>query len=99
MIPDIDKYLSCLDQYNWPEKDKIEMIRTVWHMMEARADIAFNQNPVQLSCAQNKNIASQSPTNTLSSKGALTHQFHPVAVANDNVAPVKTSAKGDEHAA
>lgn len=97
MIPNIDKYLPFLDKYDWSREEKIEMIHAVWRMMEAHADTTFGLNPVQLSCAQNKNIASQSPVNTLSSKGAFTQQFRPLG-ANDDTTPA-TSTKGDEHAA
>lgn len=97
MIPDIDKYLPFLDQYDWPKKDKIEIIHAVWRMMEAQADKAFGLSAVQLSCGQSKNITSQNQQSTLDSKNSPTQKFRPIA-ANDDIAP-KPSEKGGQNAA
>lgn len=58
MKSSIERYLPYLDQHDWSREQKIEMIRTVWRVMEAEADKAFGLNPVQLPCGQIENIAS-----------------------------------------
>lgn len=45
--PDIDKYLPYVDHLDMPKEDKIELIHTVWHIMEAFVDRAFGLHPSQ----------------------------------------------------
>ena len=90
----IEKYLPHLDQYDWSLEEKIEMLHAMWRLTEAQADKAFGLNSMQLSCGQNKNIASQPSPHSLDSKAEFTAQSRPDAANDDN-----PDMKGDQHAA
>jgi hypothetical protein len=45
--PDIEKYLSYVDHLDLSREEKIELINTVWHIMEAFVDHAFGMHPAQ----------------------------------------------------
>lgn len=47
MTPDIEKYRAYVDGFDLPEERKIELIHTVWQMMQSFADRAFGDDPVQ----------------------------------------------------
>lgn len=41
MLPDIDKYIPYLDEYDLPRAQKEYIIRTVWTFVESYADLEF----------------------------------------------------------
>ena len=45
--PDIEKYLPHVDHLDLTREEKIELINTVWHIMEAFVDHAFGMHPAQ----------------------------------------------------
>jgi hypothetical protein len=45
--PDIEKYLPHVDHLDLTREEKIELIHTVWHIMEAFVDSAFGLHPSQ----------------------------------------------------
>ena len=47
MLPDIAKYSHHLDSFDLSEERKVELIRTVWGIMEGFVDQAFGAHPVQ----------------------------------------------------
>jgi len=51
MTPDIDKYRAYVDRFDLTEEQKIELIHTVWQIMENFADRAFGNDPTQLALA------------------------------------------------
>lgn len=90
----LEKYLPYLDQYEWSREEKTQVLYAMWRLTEAQADKAFSLNSVQLSCGQNKNIASEFSSYTVDSKG--TNNVHTsIKAANDDVA----QAKGGQHVA
>lgn len=63
MTPDIDKYRRFVDRFDLSEEQKIELIYTVWRIMEGFAYRAFGLDPVQQVVAQSdqKNAFGKSP--------------------------------------
>lgn len=59
--PDVEKYRRYVDHFDISEKDKVELIHTVWRIMESFVDRAFGLDPVQqqrlLASAANSNDA------------------------------------------
>lgn len=47
MKPDIQKYRKFVDHLDLSEEEKIELIHTVWGIMEAFVDQAFGLHPSQ----------------------------------------------------
>ena len=47
MLPDIDKYMPYLDEYDLPRAQKEDIIRTVWTFVESYADLEFGLHPSQ----------------------------------------------------
>lgn len=47
MLPDIDKYMPYLDEFDMSREEKADLIRTVWGFVEAYADKAFGLHPCQ----------------------------------------------------
>ncbi len=47
MQPDIEKYRKYVNQFDLSEERKIELIHTVWRIMESFVDRAFGDDPVQ----------------------------------------------------
>ena len=68
MTLNVEKYLCYLSHYEWSRDEKVEMLRAVWRVMEAEADKAFDLNPVQLSCGQDKNTPSHSQHSIVDSR-------------------------------
>lgn len=48
MQPDLEKYRPYVDRYDLTEEQKVELIHTVWTIMESFVDSAFGTHPVQL---------------------------------------------------
>lgn len=48
MPPDIEKYRRYVDGFDLSEERKVELIHTVWAIMESFVDRAFGLHPVQL---------------------------------------------------
>ena len=44
---DIDKYWKYVDDFDLTKQQKIELLKTVWSIMESFADRAFGLHPVQ----------------------------------------------------
>lgn len=47
MTPDTEKYRAYVDGFDLTEERKIELIHTVWRIMQSFADRAFGDDPVQ----------------------------------------------------
>ena len=47
MKPDIEKYRQYVDHFNLSEAQKIDLINTVWRIMQSFTDRAFGIDPVQ----------------------------------------------------
>lgn len=47
MTPDIEKYRKYVDRFDLSEERKVELIHTVWAIMESFVDRAFGLDPVQ----------------------------------------------------
>lgn len=47
-MPDIDKYRRHVDHFDLTEDQKVDLIQTVWGLVEGFADRAFGVDPVQL---------------------------------------------------
>lgn len=45
--PDVEKYRRYVDKFDLPEERKIELIHTVWQVVEGFAYRAFGLDPVQ----------------------------------------------------
>ncbi|MBI1274434.1 hypothetical protein GC177_00490 [bacterium] len=52
MQPDIEEYRQYVDRFDLSEEQKIELIRTIWLMMQSFVDTAFGYHPVQLCLKQ-----------------------------------------------
>lgn len=63
MTPDIDKYRRCVDRFDLTEDQKVELIHTVWRIVEGFAYRAFGQDPVQQVLGSNgrKDASKESP--------------------------------------
>lgn len=90
---DIEKYLPYLDQYAWSREEKIELLHSVWRMMEAEADKAFGLNSYQLSCGQASDSNLRNQKGSVNSKDQVISDFYRQA-ANDGTQKVK----GKRHA-
>ena len=44
---DINKYRKYVDEFDLTEEQKVELLQTVWSIMENFVDTAFNQHPVE----------------------------------------------------
>jgi hypothetical protein len=51
MAPDIEKYRQFVDGFDLSEEEKIELIHTIWNVMESFADRAFGLNSAQQAIA------------------------------------------------
>lgn len=49
---DLREYLAHLDGMNLSETQKIELLETLWPIMSAFVDLAFDTDPVQQALAQ-----------------------------------------------
>ena len=49
MTPDIEKYRRFVDHYDLTEAQKVELIHSVWAIMESFVDRAFGLDSVQIS--------------------------------------------------
>lgn len=47
MQPDIEKYRPYVDGFDLTEDQKVELIHTVWHIMESFVDRAFGMDSTQ----------------------------------------------------
>lgn len=47
-MPDIDKYRRHVDHFDLTEDQKVDLIQSVWRVVEGFADQAFGIDPVQL---------------------------------------------------
>lgn len=45
MKPDLDKYLPLVDHYDLSRDQKIELIHSLWAIMESIVDHAFGEHP------------------------------------------------------
>lgn len=82
---DLEKYLTYLDEFDLTRAQKIEVIRSVWGLMESCVDQAFGVHPVQQACGSARENNLQSPARTLDSRkasGAIPHKFG--RAANDD---------------
>lgn len=68
MALDVEKYLPYLDGYGWSREEKIEILRCVWRMMEARADQAFELNALPSTCGQSHQNSLRNQRNSLDSE-------------------------------
>ena len=57
---ELQQLLPYTESFNLPEAQRIEIIKTVWGMMESFVHEAWGVHPVQLSCAQLESRDSQS---------------------------------------
>lgn len=48
MKPDIEKYRHFVDRFDLTEKQKAELIQTIWRIMESFADRAFGLDTAHL---------------------------------------------------
>lgn len=48
MPPDLERYRRYVDGFALSEQEKVELLRTVWRIMESFVDRAFGLDPVQL---------------------------------------------------
>jgi hypothetical protein len=90
---DTEKYLPYLDRYEWSREEKIELLHSVWRMMEAEADKAFGLNSYQLSCGQVPDNNLQNHKDSVNSKVQVISDCYRHA-ANDEAQEVK----GKRHA-
>lgn len=51
MKPDFEKYRQFVDDFDLPEAEKIELINTIWNVMESFVDRAFGINSSQQAIA------------------------------------------------
>tara|TARA_R110002072_G_scaffold41588_3_gene116583 strand:+ start:740 stop:997 length:258 start_codon:yes stop_codon:yes gene_type:complete len=47
MKPDVEKYLTMIEEWDMPREQKTAFIHDLWHIMEGFVDRAFGQHPVQ----------------------------------------------------
>lgn len=47
MTPDIQKYLKLVEDLDLTEAQKVDLIKTVWAVVESFVDQAFGVHPVQ----------------------------------------------------
>lgn len=91
MTLDIDRWLPYLDSRDLSSRQKQELIRAIWSIMESAADQAFGLHPVQQSRGYADISNLQSHAQQVDSKGS------PIAycfgkAANDNEYSEETSA-------
>ena len=63
MPPDLEKYRKHVERFDLSEEQKVELIHTVWTIMESFVDRAFGIDPVQQSrpkgVDQDSNVAAK----------------------------------------
>ncbi len=94
MALDVEKYLPYLDEYDWARDEKVEMLRSLWRMMEAQADKAFGLNSLQLSCGQLHQSSLRNQQSSVDSKDQSISKSYGEA-ANNNFHKAMSS-KGDQ---
>jgi uncharacterized protein (UPF0335 family) len=63
MQPDIEKYRQYIDKFDLSESEKIELIQTLWKIMESFVDRAFDVDSTSVAIsARNSRHALQSPS-------------------------------------
>ncbi len=67
MTLDIEEYMKDLDEFNWSDEKKEEIIRSIWLMMESIVDQAFGIHPIQLARKKSGNNDLQSPAKQIKS--------------------------------
>ncbi len=60
---ELQALLPYTESFNLPEAQRVEVIKTVWGIMESFVDEAWGTHPVQLTCAQleTKDLQSHNP--------------------------------------
>ena len=66
---DLNKYRPYVDDFDLTEEEKLELMHTVWSMMESFVDQAFGLHPVQQCNGQDKEKDCQVPMRVLESDG------------------------------
>lgn len=70
MIPDLKKYHRHLDGVDLDDKQRADLLMTVWSIMENFADAAFGEHPVQQVAAHVSKFPI-GPPNTIELKAAF----------------------------
>ena len=68
MPPDVQRYLKHVDEFNLTEAQKLELLETLWMIMESFADRAFRLNPGLPSSRSEKENTSNYSRNDLKYK-------------------------------
>lgn len=71
---DHDKYLPLVETFDLTEKEKRELLESLWMMMSVFVDLSFETDAVSLACGQNSESAENLPLRT-PSMVELTHLF------------------------
>ena len=64
---DISKYRKYIDGFDLKEEQKVELLKTVWSIMESFVDKAFGMHPVQLCQKHRPEKDLQSPVKAVKS--------------------------------
>ena len=64
---DISKYRKYVDDFDLKEEQKVELLKTVWSIMESFVDKAFGKHPVQLCQKHHPEKDLQSPVKAVKS--------------------------------
>lgn len=97
MALDIEKYLPYLDGYGWSREEKIEILREVWRMMEAKADEGHGLSVPQSSREQTYQNSLRNQQKSVDSKHQSLSQFYG-EVANDHSYDAISSKGGRKYA-
>lgn len=89
MTPDIEKYRDYVDRFDLTENQKVELIHTLWRVMESFVDRAFETDPAQLAGSNGRRgFAAESPKlidlKPSPLRGAFKHARPPMAQTPDN---------------
>lgn len=89
---DISEFLCFLESLSISHEAKQEVAQSLWRLMNAQADIAFETHPLQLSREQKVKKALRKNVNSLDSK-TYPISYHYGRAANDDC---PTSKKGGQ---
>lgn len=80
----IEKYRKYVDKYDLPETDKIEIIESVWTVMESFVDRAFGLNSTQQSiAAQHAKDAIEKPSMLELKAEQISEEFNNIHKTNN----------------
>lgn len=84
MQPDIEKYRKYVDAFDLTETEKVELIHTLWQIMQGFVDRAFGRDSTQLALAAGQRANSKRTALKIEYEAPLGDEFERSAVSADS---------------